>query len=224
MQLVDSFISIILYVRNFSRNTTGDTPAYAEVRADLMRLFDESHAEAVSQGYSEQDYTTAKTAVVAYVDEIILCSSWRDRDEWKKQPLQRTYFDTTNLGDEFYEILSRLNKFGPDREIREVYSLSLGLGFKGKYFDLAERHKYEEVKNFNLGVLLNDEAKKNIDSTILFPEAYGEDGRRVIGNYRPRMNIIPYVIATPLVLVSLVLLYASSSISGLLESITSMVN
>lgn len=224
MQLVDSFISIILYVRNFSRNAAGEVPAYADVRADLKRLFDESQVQAISHGYSEQDYKTAKTAVVAYVDEIILCSSWKDRDEWKKEPLQRTYFDTTNLGDEFYEILNRLNKFGPDREIREVYSLCLGLGFKGKYFDLAERHKYEEVKSFNLGVLLNDEAKKNIDSTILFPEAYGEDGRRVIGNYRPRMNIIPYVIATPVVLVSLVLLYASSSISGLLDSIATMVN
>lgn len=224
MRLVDSFIGIMLYVRKFARVAANDTPDYETVRTELMQLFEESKTQAVRHGYTEEIYKTAKNAVVAYVDESILCSPWGHRDEWKKEPLQRIYFDTTNHGDEFYEILNRLNKFGPDREVREVYSLCLGLGFKGKYYNLADRHSYEELKNFNLGVLLNDEAKKNIDSTVLFPEAYGEQGKRVIGNYRPRMNIIPYVIATPIVLVSLVLLYANRSISALLDSITSLVN
>jgi len=223
MRLVDSFINIALYTRNHIRTSDGNGPGYDIVRNELMRLFDESMSQSLEHGYSEQLYTNAKRAVVAYVDELIQCSSWAYADEWKKEPLQRMYFDTTNLGDDFYEILNNLNKFGPDRDVREVYSLCLGLGFRGKYFNNSDRQKYEDVKSFNLRVLLNDEAQQDIDGTILFPEAYGKQDKRIIGNYKPRLNIIAYVIATPIVLISLVVLYGGNSISNLLSSIAAMV-
>lgn len=224
MRLVDSYIEIILYTRNLIRVANGAAPDYQKTRNDLQDLFDKSKLHALDNGYSEQLYTSAKRAVVAYVDEIIQCSSWEHSAEWKKEPLQRIYFDTTNLGHEFYETLDTLNKFGPDREVREVYSLCLGLGFRGRYFNASDRQKYEEVKLFNLGLLLNDEAQENIDSTILFPDSYGKQDKRIMGNYRPRMNIIPYVVATPVLLIFTVLLYGNNSITELLSSIAAMVN
>ncbi len=224
MQLVDSFIDVILYTRNFERTANNESYEYEVVRTELMRLFSDSHTQAINNGYSEELYSTAKQGIVAYVDEVIQCSSWVFRSKWKKEPLQRIYYDTTNLGDEFYEILNKLNKFGPEREVREVYSLCLGLGFHGKYFNPSERNKYEEVKSFNLGILLNDEAQKNIDSTILFPASYGKGDKRLSGNYRPRVNIIPYVIATPVVIILIVMLYGGTSISRMLSAIAAMVN
>lgn len=224
MSLVDSFVDMILYAREIVRTVAAGSVSHDDVRKRFLQLFDESHQNAIANDYSEHDYTNAKYAVVAYVDELMQCLVWDGSAQWKKEPLQRTFFDTTNLGDKFYEILNTLNKFGPDREVREVYSLCLGLGFKGKYFDDADRHRHEDIKSFNLGLLLNEEALKDIDSTVLFPDAYGKQEKRVTGNYKPRLNIIPYVIATPFVLISLVLIYESRAISELLNSIALMVN
>jgi type VI secretion system protein ImpK len=224
VRLVDCFVDTFLYLRQFARRVQSESLGYDEVRGKLTQLFKESRSAALESGYSDEIYTSARYAVVAFADEVILTSSWAEKAEWQKEPLQRLFFDATNLGAGFYEKLNALNKFGPDRDVREVYSLCLGLGFRGMYFSTGDRQKYEEIKNFNLGVLLPDEAQRNIDSAMLFPTAYGENVKRIKGDYRPRFNIIPYVIATPIVLIGLVLLYSNRSISSTLNAIASMVN
>ncbi len=198
MRLVDCYIDTLLFTRTLSKCIVQNNPSYNELHEAYLKLLSDAEILANDAGHTGETFTAGKVAIVAFIDEIILCSAWPNKSAWQKMPLQRKYFDTTNMGAEFYDHLNKLSKHGPDKEVREVFSLCLGLGFKGKYFSLDDRPKYEETKAFNLGVLLPDEAKGNIDKTILFPLAYGEAALQGKGSFIPRLNILPVVIGVPL--------------------------
>lgn len=223
MRLVDCFVDTFVYLREFARQIETEAPEYDDVRAAVTELFEQSKSVALENGYHDEVYESAKYAVVAYADEVISCSAWTHRSRWQKDSLQRLYFDATNLGASFYDKLNDLHKFGPDREVREVFSLCLGLGFRGKYFSPSDRQKYEEVKAFNLELLLPDEAQRNIDTATLFPSAYGDSANKVKGDYRPRFNVIPYVIAAPVLIVAAAVMYTNRSIVETLNAIVFMV-
>lgn len=223
MRLVDCFVDAFVYLREFSRSVETEAPDYENVREAVTKLFVDSRAIALDNGYPEEVYDAAKYAVVAYADEVISCSCWAHRSRWQKDSLQRMYFDATNLGAGFYDKLNDLHKFGPDREVREVFSLCLGFGFHGKYFSSSDRQKYEEVKAFHLELLLPDEAQRNIDTAILFPSAYGDTANKVKGDYHPRFNVIPYVIAAPILIVAAAVMYTNRSIIETLNAIVFMV-
>lgn len=198
MRLVDCYIDTILFTRALSNRIALDNPSYDELHKTYLNLLSDAETLANSAGHNTDTFNAGKFAVVAFIDEVVLCSAWPNKPAWQKMPLQRKYYNTTNIGTEFYDHLNKLSKHGPDKSVREVFSLCLGLGFKGKYFSLDDRPKYEEIKAFNLGVLLPDEAKGNIDKTILFPLAYGEAALNGKGSFIPRMNVLPAVIGIPL--------------------------
>ncbi len=222
MRIVDTFTDVLLFTRKFCRGEIEPMPA-EQVRAELRRLFDASEKLAEDNYLIESSYEAARFLVVALVDEMLQTSAWDDRANWAKNPLQRIYFDTTNAGAEFYDRMNVLAKFGPDRDVREVYALCLGLGFRGRYFRGEDRKKYEDVKAFNLSLLLPDEAQRNIDSATLFPFAYKAGDSRNDNPFKSRLNIFPIIIGVP-VLVLLVMIGAFHlNIASILDQIQAMV-
>jgi type VI secretion system protein ImpK len=222
MRIVDCFTDVILHVRKFTR-IEGEKPDISQLRGELKELFDESQQVAIDHGISTDIYQSAKFAVVAYIDELLLCSDWALKSQWQRAPLQRVFFNTTSAGAEFYERLNVLNKFGPDRDVREVYALCLGLGFRGKYFRGEDRKAYEEVKAFNLSLLLPEEAQRNIDSATLFPFAYRGHGETGKGSFKQRLNIYPLLIGVPVTIMLVMAFAYHYSISDTLRQIQSLV-
>ena len=222
MRIVDCFTDAILYARKLSR---GDIQVESadEARASLMSLLDESKALSNEQGFSIEIYDNAKFPVVAFVDELFLCSDWAYKSDWKLETLQRGCFNTTSAGSEFFDRLSELNKFGPDRDVREVYALCMGLGFRGKYFRGEDRQKYEEIKAFNLSLLLPEESEQDIDSAILFPSAYRGHSQAKGSGYQPRLNIYPVLIGVPLTIIVVLSLYFGFDITSSLNDIQQLV-
>ncbi len=200
MRVVDCFTNVILYARHLTRHA--DEVNATEASQELGRLLDKSSSLAEEHAIPEDVFMNARFPVVAYVDELLLCLNWPGKSEWQKNPLQRIHFGTTNAGAEFYDRLNTLNKFGPDRDVREVYALCLGLGFRGKYFRGEDRKAYEEVKAFNLGLLLPDEAQKNIDSATLFPFAYKGHADKKESSFKARISIYPVIIGVPLAVIT----------------------
>lgn len=223
MRIVDCFTDVILYARKLVRGEI-DVASADEARAELQKRFAEAEALARDNGMDVAMIEAGKFPVVAFIDELFLCSSLPLKAEWKKAPLQRQYFQTTNAGAEFYDRLSALNKFGPDRDIREVYALCMGLGFRGKYFRGEDRQKYEEIKAFNLSLLLPDEAQRNIDSATLFPFAYRDHGEEGGHGFKPRMNIYPVIIGVPLAILLILGLVYQFNIGATLDQIRQLVN
>jgi type VI secretion system protein ImpK len=79
----------------------------------------------------------AKYALTAFIDQKVLTSDLALKDAWLEKPLQMTYFDDFNAGEEFYVKLDQVRNSGdPGRfDVEEVYYLSLVMGFTGKYGD-----------------------------------------------------------------------------------------
>ena len=221
MRIVDGFTEVLLFTRKFCRGEIEAMPV-DQVRTELQSRFDISERLAEDIGLPDELYQSAKFPVVALVDEMLQTSDWYDRTAWAKNPLQRIYFNTTNAGAEFYERMNVLNKFGPDRDIREIYALCLGLGFRGRYFRGEDRKYYEQTKAFNLSLLLPDEALKNIDSATLFPFAYKASDARNDNPFKSRFSIYPIIVGVPIVVLILMIGIYHLNISWLLDQIQAM--
>ncbi len=92
MRIVDCFTNVILYARRFSRGER-ETEVVDEVRSELKRLISESKQLARDSGIADEVYDTAQYPVIAFVDELLLCSDWEDKSGWQQEPLQRFYFN-----------------------------------------------------------------------------------------------------------------------------------
>lgn len=223
MRIVDCFTDVLLFTRKFCRGEMEEM-SVEQVRLQLENLFQQSEDTAEANGMIDQFYQSAKYPIVALVDEMLQTSNWAEKSLWSKNPLQRIYFDTTNAGADFYNRLNVLNKFGPDRDIREVYALALGLGFRGKFFRGEDRKKYEEIKAFNLSLLLPDEAQRNIDSATLFPFAYKGHESDNTNPYKSRFSIYPIIFGVPIVVLILMVGFYHFNITSTLDHIQAMVN
>ncbi len=142
---------------------TAASPALADLCGDLLafalqlkRSSDPGDAEVLRQKIDEQfrsletrarqadllqeDVQQAKYAIAAFIDEMILTSSWPLKDSWADKPLQLAYFNDFAAGEEFYNKIDALR--GAKRNgVLEVYYLCLALGFRGKYVDLQGMEK-----------------------------------------------------------------------------------
>lgn len=223
MRIVDFFTDVLLFTRKFCRGETEEMTA-DQVRQQLEGLFQQSRVMSEEKGNLDNIYQAAKYPVVALVDEMLQTSNWAEKGVWSKNPLQRIYFNTTNAGSDFYNRLNVLNKFGPDRDVREVYALCLGLGFRGKFFRGEDRQKYEEIKAFNLSLLLPEEAQRNIDSATLFPFAYKGHEKENANPFRSRFSVYPIIFGVPILVVTLMIGFYHFNIASILDSIQAMVN
>lgn len=131
----------------------GDLLAFA---LQLKRSSDPGDAEALRQKIDEQfrtlesrarqsdvpqeDVQQAKYAIAAFIDEMILTSSWALKESWADKPLQLAYFNDFSAGEEFYNKVEALRAAKKNSAL-EVYYLCLALGFRGKYVDLQGMEK-----------------------------------------------------------------------------------
>jgi len=223
MRLVDFYIDALLTTRSLVPMLAVETGQDAEsIRNKLISLLEQAQQQVADNSYSAYQAEAALFPVVAYIDEMILTSGWNEKSSWQQNPLQRHFFDTMNAGQEFYERLNKLNRQGEDRSIREVFLLCLGIGYKGQYFMPEDRPKLEEVRVFNLDLLLPEEANKTLEKTTLFDEAYQEtirEGRRATS----RVNLMPLFTAVPVVIIVSIFVFYATQITGWLNKIMDMV-
>ena len=223
MRLVDFYIDVLLTTRKLVPMLAADSEQdVARIKESLTLQLDESQAKAIKSGLSENQARSALFAIVSYIDEMILTSSWSNKSKWQQVSLQRHYFETTNAGREFFENLNKLNRQGEDRSIREVFLLCLGLGYKGQYFMPDDRPKLEEIRVFNLDLLLPEDANQTLEKTRLFDQAYQEtirEGRQATS----RTNLIPFFTSFPILVIIGVFVFYALQISDWLAQIMGLV-
>lgn len=171
MRLTDCFSSLVAYVTYFLKSQGKKQLSFAQLQADVQRLLSESESCLQGQHFSQEDFNQARFAICAWIDEAILSSSWEGRTEWQKEQLQRTYYQTTDAGQEFFE---RLNVLGlQQRDVREVYYLCLAMGFKGQYCHEGDDYLLDQLKTSNLKLLTGSSIGiPSLNKSELFPGAY----------------------------------------------------
>jgi type VI secretion system protein ImpK len=113
--------------------------------AEAMRLkideqFRALETKARQADVPQEDVQQAKYAICAFIDEMILTSSWPIKESWADKPLQLAYFNDFSAGEEFYTKIDTL-RGAKKNAVLEVYYLCLALGFRGKYVDLQGMEK-----------------------------------------------------------------------------------
>ena len=201
MRIVDCFTELLAYMAYFLKTVKTRQPAFDQVRADIERLVSQADAHVQERGIPKEDGDHARFAIFAWIDEVILSSSWNEKGQWQRQQLQRTYFQTVDAGQLFFE---RLNMLGPHQNnVREVYYLCLAMGFSGRYIHEGDDFLLEQLKTSNLKVLMGSSVGlPALDKGQLFPEAYPQQTDQVAPQRRKRgLSSITLVgIAFPVVL------------------------
>ncbi len=186
MGLADSFMPALAYVACLLRSETPPPAPYEQVKGDVLRLLAQGEEEAKRGVYSKEEFDLARLAVVAWIDEAVLNSSWPHRERWQKEQLQRIFYRTTEAGEAFFE---KLNGLGLNQKgLREVYYICLALGFMGRYCHPGDEVILEHLRASNLKLLLGDSGGiPSFTETEIFPEAYPveeETGGPARGRFR----------------------------------------
>ncbi|RJP81839.1 MAG: DotU family type IV/VI secretion system protein [Candidatus Zixiibacteriota bacterium] len=191
MRLLDHYIPLFAYTAELLRDPFDPAYAIREVEEKLERLIAEAKAGSLRAGIAPASAESALFAVLAWIDEALLESTWPGKNQWKHIPLQDRHFNTRQAGEEFFERLDRLRP--EDRELKEVYYYCLALRFMGRYFRSDDRRRLEEIIRAQLKDLTGQEEPQV--SEQLFPEAYsGEVGSPV---RRPRFTVVHALFSLP---------------------------
>ncbi|MFH1138313.1 MAG: DotU family type IV/VI secretion system protein [Pseudomonadota bacterium] len=134
---------LFIYTLLWARSVNSRQPSLEEVRSKIKGLLDDQLETVNREGYSVENYKQTRFAMLAWLDELIMNSTWVNREEWQKKLLQTEFYRTTNAGEEFFERLEALHF--EQKEVREIFLLCLCLGFKGRYCWDDDKPKLEEI-------------------------------------------------------------------------------
>jgi type VI secretion system protein ImpK len=142
------------------------------LKTRVTEMFERFERESRSAGIDNEKITKSKFALVAFLDETIISSTWNQKEVWLSDPLQIRMFDTFNAGEEFFTFLGELRqRSSANKDVLEVYYLCLALGFKGKYQLQSPELLRRVIDDLNLE--LHPEMYKSIDA--ISPEAKPSD-------------------------------------------------
>jgi type VI secretion system protein ImpK len=224
MRIVDCFIELLAYVAYFLKTVKTKQPAFDQVRADIERLVSQADTCLQEKGIPKEENDQARFAIFAWIDEVILSSPWNEKEKWQGQQLQRTYFQTADAGEVFFE---RLNMLGPHQNhVREVYYLCLAMGFTGRYVHEGDDFLLDQLKTSNLKVLMGSSmGLPALDKGQLFAEAYPRQTKEETPEQRRRgFSPVTLVgIAFPVALFAALFLIYSFILNNIAENLLHVV-
>ncbi len=144
MRLIDCFIETMAFTLHFLQRAERDQPRYDEVEAQYRELITKAKERSEDEEFRPAEREAALFAVCAWIDEALLMSQWKEKERWRASPMQVTYFDTWNGGEEFFSRLAALDE--REDQAREVYYYCLAIGFKGSLFRQDDQEILERIK------------------------------------------------------------------------------
>lgn len=171
MRLIDCYAELLAYAAHLTGANPEQEVSYEEAAACFDGLFGRAEALRTRAKFTDEQWREGLFAVCAFIDEAILCSDWPGRLKWQTTQLQHRLFNTTNAGEEFFDLLGAISP--DDIHVREVYGYCLAMGFKGRYFRPEDGRQLEEIARSNLGLLKRGGEQEGI--AHMFPDAYGAD-------------------------------------------------
>jgi type VI secretion system protein ImpK len=108
-------------------------PPAEELQRRINMMFDQMSRRCREVGIPEEDFTEAKYAIAAFIDEQVLRADWPGRNQWLARPLQFVFFNENTAGEGFFSHMQALQAQTHRAHVLEIYYLCLALGFQGQY-------------------------------------------------------------------------------------------
>ncbi|MFG0297652.1 MAG: DotU family type IV/VI secretion system protein [Maioricimonas sp. JB045] len=112
------------------RKTGGNGPDPQDVSSQLRRLL----AQFDVQGPRATEFQLAKSALVYWIDEVLVHSNWEHAGYWSDHCLERTYFSSRERAWRFFDNAESARSMD-SLDALETYYLCACFGFKGIYRD-----------------------------------------------------------------------------------------
>lgn len=126
----ESLFSLVAPLRDDQKALSVDT----DFREIILTSFIAMEKAAFEKQIGMVEFKDAKYALAAYIDEVVLTSTWPGRMEWMSHPLQLEFFGEHTAGEGFFNRLANLRQGGEDNlHLLEIYYYCLQLGFEGVY-------------------------------------------------------------------------------------------
>jgi type VI secretion system protein ImpK len=123
------------------RIAAGENPSPPDEAAHIRGFLDQAES-AIGQS---PEWTLAKYALVAWVDEMLVDPVWEGGDWWKNNTLEQELFRSRQRYHEFYQRAKEAHTRGYFNSL-EVYYVCVVLGFRGLYAGLDIEHQAEEME------------------------------------------------------------------------------
>ena len=117
-------------------------PAAREQRLAIRGLFD--HAEAILG--RRREWELARYAIVSWIDEMLVDSTWNGAEWWSNNVLEVELFNSRLCFEEFY-VRAKIAATLAQRDALEVFYLCMMLGFRGLYRDPEVAQSFIEANN-----------------------------------------------------------------------------
>ncbi len=183
---------------------SADLPTATELRQRVIAALDKMVADGRTAGLAEGDIAEARYALVAFIDEQILKSTWAGRSEWMNQPLQLLLYREFTAGENFFARMRALLQSQNRPVALEAYYLCLAAGFRGAFGQTGNEQGalgFLEAAKAQLFSKLPNPAQPS-------PNAKPRDRAAVI-----RRTRTPFIIFVVLLLVVLVLTLAGLKVA-----------
>jgi len=212
IEIVDCFIQLMVYTLEFKDNFQEDIYTIDKLMADYEKLIEQARVD-FEQKTVQIDFNDALFPFVAWIDEVILSSEYKEKKVWQKNLLQKRFFITSNAGYEFYE---RLDSLEPSAFIlRLMYLYCLFLGFRGRYYRDEDKkvlkNIFEEKK-----LLVGDSFKESFPKTA-FIDAYAQNPSPQKKIFKTSYSGILVLIGVSLIVGLVIFLAFESHLNGLLS-------
>ena len=130
MKIIECFSPLMAYTLHFKENIQDPIFSIDKLIEDYKLLIEKAKKEFYA--FEEKgNFDEFLYPLIAWIDETILISDFKDKKLWRKYLLQKTFFNTTNAGYDFFTKIKLLPN--EDFELRVIYLYCLFLGFKGRY-------------------------------------------------------------------------------------------
>lgn len=116
------------------RQYSHDEPSIAYYGTSLRNLLHQFERTSFEKQIPSHQVHDAKYALAALIDETVLRSNLKDKEQWIAQLIQVEQFGEHLAGENFFHWLDRVKRQGPDYlPVLEVFYVCLKMGFMGKY-------------------------------------------------------------------------------------------
>ncbi len=127
------------------RIDAGESPSPEESRRRIVKLFEEAEGRLGS----DREWELAKYAIVSWIDEMMVDTTWSGRDWWSNNVLEVELFNSRLCNELFYDRAEEAAGL-PGRDALEMFHDCVILGFRGFYRDPEYARTVAEAKELPL--------------------------------------------------------------------------
>lgn len=121
-------ILYVLSVLEKIESSGGEAPPPAAIRPRIKQLVGSFNV----RGHEEESHNLAKSAIVFWIDEVLVNAHWKFSGEWQNAPLELELYGTRSRAWRFFENAADARSLeSPDA--LEVFALCVANGFEGVY-------------------------------------------------------------------------------------------